>query len=171
MDYQTVEAWISERKKSAEEGPPADGRGDNPDPEAMSAEIRRVKPSSDRTDKVDEVAIIMPEVGNFDDDLSTPWILLDLCPGVGAETCIFWSFLTTWLTTRRQCRCVLLLPNMLQRKSSKCLQYLKRFSQPRGVISLPSCLRRCNVYFTSTPFTLVHTILRLTVWLKGLTRP
>ena len=38
-------------------------------------------------------------------------------------------------------------------------------------ISLPSYLRRCNVYFTSTPFTPVHIILRLTVLLKGLTRP
>ena len=41
----------------------------------MSVDIRQVKPSSDRTDKVDEVATIMPEVGtvwNFDDDLFTP---------------------------------------------------------------------------------------------------
>ena len=65
----------AQTKKSAEEGPPADGRGEDPDPEAMSVEMRQVKPSSDRTDKAGEDATIIPELGpewNFDDDLFTP---------------------------------------------------------------------------------------------------
>ena len=50
----------------------AKGRGEDPDPEAMRVEMRQVKPFSDRSDKVGEVATILPEVGaewNFDDDL------------------------------------------------------------------------------------------------------
>ena len=65
----------AQTKKLVEEGPPVDGRGEDPNPEGMSVGMRQVKPSSDRTDEVGEVVTIMPEVEpelNFDDDLITP---------------------------------------------------------------------------------------------------
>ena len=62
----------AQTKKSAEEDPPADGRGEDPDPEAMSVEMEQVKPSSDRTDKVGEVVVEVEPECNFDDDLFTP---------------------------------------------------------------------------------------------------
>ena len=62
----------AQTKKSAEEDPPADGRGENPDPETMSVEMEQVKPSSDRTDKVGEVVLEVEPEWNFDDDLFTP---------------------------------------------------------------------------------------------------
>ena len=52
----------AQTKKSAEEDPPADGRGEDPNPETMSVEMEQVKPSSDTTDKVDEVVLeVEPE--------------------------------------------------------------------------------------------------------------